>query len=188
VARHTTIRGGTLLPYLCIGASVRSSRNLPPASAGLIRGASGASDQGAASHKRRSDGLSTIHGNLMSSARGSRWRVLIVDDHDDFRRVLRLLLVDYGYEVVGEAASAEAGIAATVELRPDLVLLDVSLPDGSGIDAARRITTLRLRSRVLLISSDHDVKFESAARDSGAIGFLPKAQISAARLDALRRV
>jgi CheY-like chemotaxis protein len=149
---------------------------------------SGASDQGAASYKRRSDGLSPIHGNLMSSTRGSRWRVLIVDDHDDFRRVLRLLLVDYGYEVVGEAASAAAGIAATARLRPDLVLLDVSLPDGSGIDVARQISTLGLPSRVLLISSDDEVKFESAARDSGAIGFLPKSRISAARLDRLRGV
>jgi DNA-binding NarL/FixJ family response regulator len=121
----------------------------------------------------------------MGSDSGSGPRVLIVDDHDDFRRVLRLLLLDDGYDVVGEAASAAAGIAAAVALRPDLVLLDVSLPDGSGVDVAKRITKLRLPSRVVLISTRDEAGFASGVRESGAIGFLPKTQLSAARLAAL---
>jgi DNA-binding NarL/FixJ family response regulator len=121
----------------------------------------------------------------MSGTQGPRRRVLIVDDHHEFRRALRLLLIDYGYEVIGEAASAAAGVTATAALQPDLVLFDISLPDGSGIDAAKQITKLRLPSRVVLISSSDEFGFESAARDAGAIGFLPKAQLSAARLAAL---
>ncbi|HEY2965940.1 MAG TPA: response regulator [Actinomycetota bacterium] len=62
--------------------------------------------------------------------------VLIVDDHGGFRGRARALLVAAGYDIVGEAGDGESGIRATLDLRPDVVLLDVQLPDMSGFDVA----------------------------------------------------
>ena len=66
-------------------------------------------------------------------------RVLIVDDHPGFRASVRRLLEDEGYEVVGEAEDGRAAIEATASLRPEIVLLDVQLPDLDGFEVARRI-------------------------------------------------
>ena len=77
--------------------------------------------------------------------------VLIVDDHAGFRRRARRALEAEGYEVVGEAPSGADGIEAAAALRPDIVLLDVHLPDASGFDIVSRI----LAPAVVLIST-HD--------------------------------
>src|SRR3954465_5650798 len=66
--------------------------------------------------------------------------VLIVDDHPTFRATARMLLGAEGYDVVGEAPDGTSGIAAAGELHPDLVLLDVNLPDLDGFSVAQRIT------------------------------------------------
>src|SRR3954447_22596530 len=66
-------------------------------------------------------------------------RVLIVDDHPSFRAAARLLLEYEGFEVIGEAEDGAGGISATAALRPDVVLLDVNLPDVDGFDVASRI-------------------------------------------------
>ena len=67
-------------------------------------------------------------------------KVLIVDDHPSFRSAARLLLEHEGFEVIGEAEDGASGLAATSELSPDLVLLDINLPDLDGFDVASRIT------------------------------------------------
>ena len=66
-------------------------------------------------------------------------RVLIVDDHASFRRLARLLLVVAGFDVIGEATDAGCARELIERLRPDAVLLDVMLPDGSGVDVAREL-------------------------------------------------
>ena len=107
--------------------------------------------------------------------------VLIVDDHAGFRRRARRTLEADGYEVVGEAPDGAAGIEAAAELRPDVVLLDVHLPDASGFDIVSRI---RAGSVVLISTHDRDDYAELIGR-SGARGFLSKDQLSGATLDAL---
>jgi DNA-binding NarL/FixJ family response regulator len=110
-------------------------------------------------------------------------RVLIVDDHPEFRRATRRLLADEGYLVVGEADGVATGYAATVELRPDVVLLDISLLDGSGLDLAERLAALAEHPpRIVLTSSRDAAELASAVAASGAIGFLPKATLSTAAL------
>ena len=107
--------------------------------------------------------------------------VLIVDDHAGFRRRARRALEADGYEVVGEACSGAAGIEAAAALRPDVVLLDVHLPDARGFDIVSR---LEARSVVLISTHDRHDYGELISR-SGASGFLSKDELCGASLEAL---
>src|ERR1700704_4551163 len=90
-------------------------------------------------------------------------RVLIVDDHPEFRRATRRLLTDEGYVVVGEADGVATGHAAAGALPPDVVLLDIGLPDGSGLDLARRLAALAgSPPRIVLTSSRDATELASA--------------------------
>jgi CheY-like chemotaxis protein len=82
-----------------------------------------------------------------------RPRVLIVDDHDDFRAVARALLESEGFEVVGEAADGAGAVAAAGALSPGVVLLDVHLLDADGFAISRRPATLPAPPVVVLVSS-----------------------------------
>jgi DNA-binding NarL/FixJ family response regulator len=112
-------------------------------------------------------------------------KVLIVDDHPSFRSAARLLLEHEGFEVIGEAEDGASGLQATSELAPDLVLLDVNLPDLDGFDVATRIRLDRDAPQVVLTSSRDPREFGSLVGASGAQGFVPKGELSAARINAL---
>src|SRR5215218_6525467 len=79
--------------------------------------------------------------------------VLIVDDHARFRARARRMLEAGGYDVVGEAQDGASGLVAAAELRPDVVLLDVHLPDGDGFDLAERFAATGGGPTVVLTSS-----------------------------------
>jgi len=87
--------------------------------------------------------------------------LFIVDDDAEFRRVARGLFSDCGVEVIDEAASAAAARGALSQLRPDAVLVDVSLPDGNGIELAREFAALEWSPRVVLTSSDAGIAADS---------------------------
>jgi two-component system nitrate/nitrite response regulator NarL len=108
--------------------------------------------------------------------------VLIVDDHAGFRECARVFLHAEGFEVVGEAADAGSAIAAVPELRPDVVLLDVQLPDLDGVEAARRIAALGGDSAIVLISSRDLSDLAGALDGSPARGFISKSELSAAAI------
>jgi DNA-binding NarL/FixJ family response regulator len=108
--------------------------------------------------------------------------VLIVDDHATFRRFLRRLLESAGFRVVGEASGAAAGLAATRALDPDAVVLDVMLPDGSGLEVARALAATRARSRVVLVSSRTAADLGAALAETPAAGFIAKADLTAEAL------
>jgi DNA-binding NarL/FixJ family response regulator len=113
--------------------------------------------------------------------------VLIVDDHAGFRRSARLLLEAEGWDVVGEAGTAAEALDAARALNPGLVLLDVHLPDGDGFEVAARLSMEPHPPMVVLVSS-HDVRdLGELVRESGALGFVPKADLSAEALEALLR-
>ena len=114
-------------------------------------------------------------------------RVLIVDDHADFRSVARALLEGDGYDVVAEAADGEAAIGAAIEARPDIVLLDVHLPDTDGFAVASRLAELPAPPTVLLISSRPISDLRRRVADSPVAGFLAKDQLSGATLRAFVR-
>jgi DNA-binding NarL/FixJ family response regulator len=104
--------------------------------------------------------------------------VLIVDDHPSFRASARALLEAEGYEVVGEAENGVQGLSRARELHPDVVLLDVQLPDFDGFEVASRLTKDEDPPAVVLISSRDGSDFGHLVRDSGALGFIPKAELS----------
>lgn len=108
--------------------------------------------------------------------------VLIVDDHASFRASVRRLLLDAGYEVVGEAPDGASAIVAARELRPAIVLLDVQLPDLDGFEVAQRLTGDPEPPTVVLTSIHERDDFASMIARSGARGFLPKSDLSARAL------
>ena len=110
--------------------------------------------------------------------------VLIVDDHPSFRASARVLLEAEGFEVVGEAADGAAGIRDAQALGPDLVLLDVQLPDIDGFDVASRLSN-GAGPAIVLVSSRDSSDFGPLVARSGALGFVPKAELSGARIHEL---
>jgi len=112
-------------------------------------------------------------------------RVLIVDDHGDFRRRARRLLEADGLEVVGEAADGASGIDAARRLHPDVVLLDLQLPDTTGFVVAAEIANGTPAPPVVITSTREGSDFEAMARRNGARGFLGKAELSGAALERL---
>jgi DNA-binding NarL/FixJ family response regulator len=111
--------------------------------------------------------------------------VLIVDDHRSFRASARRLLEAEGFTVVGEAPDGQEAIATAQRLEPDLVLLDVQLPDLDGFEVAARLAALGLRSAVVLTSTRAAAEYDSMLARSPARAFIPKAEISGAALAGL---
>lgn len=111
--------------------------------------------------------------------------VLVVDDHEAFRAWARAFLVAEGYRVVGEAANGVDAIGAARRLRPDLVLLDVHLPDVDGFTIARCLAEEPEAPMVVLVSSREIVEFGRRVADSGVQGFVSKAELSGQTLRAV---
>jgi DNA-binding NarL/FixJ family response regulator len=111
--------------------------------------------------------------------------VLIVDDHPSFRASARTLLEAEGYEVVGEAENGVQAVEAAEELHPDLVLLDVQLPDLDGFQVADRLRRLADPPAVVLTSSRDGADYGRCIEGCGARGFVPKADLSGAAIAAL---
>jgi len=110
--------------------------------------------------------------------------VLIVDDHPSFRASARAILEADGFSIVGEAEDGATGLALLRELRPDVVLLDVQLPDMSGFDVCIECGDLDTTS-VVLVSSRDATDYGSLIESSGARGFVPKADLSGAAIISL---
>ncbi len=112
-------------------------------------------------------------------------RLLIVDDHAAFRAAVRRLLSFDGFDVVGEAADGATAVSAARDLRPDVVLLDVQLPDVDGFSVTEALTALAAGPAVVLVSSRSGDDYGAQLARSNARGFLPKSELSG---DNLRRV
>jgi DNA-binding NarL/FixJ family response regulator len=110
-------------------------------------------------------------------------RVLIVDDHASFRGSARALLLSEGYDVVGEAATGAEAVRLAKELKPDLVLLDVQLPDLDGFEVTVLLRELDEPPEIVLTSSRDD--YAAAVVGTGALGFVAKDALSGKALDAL---
>jgi DNA-binding NarL/FixJ family response regulator len=111
--------------------------------------------------------------------------VLIVDDHAPFRAVARALLQLEGFAVVGEAADALSALDAVGRLRPDVVVLDIQLPDLDGFEVARRLAQAGDPPVIVLVSSRDRSAYRRRLADSPARGFIPKSDLSGAVVAAL---
>lgn len=112
-------------------------------------------------------------------------RVLIVDDHAPFRQLARTLLQGAGFTVVGEAEDGATAVDASRRLRPDVVLLDVQLPDADGFDVARVLAAQSESPIVVLTSSRDSTSYRRRLSGSAARGFIAKAELSGAALSEL---
>jgi DNA-binding NarL/FixJ family response regulator len=110
-------------------------------------------------------------------------RCLVVDDHAGFRAAARRLLESEGWTVVGEAADGATALAAAAALRPDVVLLDIGLPDIDGFAVARGLAGGS--ADVVLVSSRDPEAFTGRLAASAAVGFIAKADLDGARLRAV---
>jgi CheY-like chemotaxis protein len=114
-----------------------------------------------------------------------RRTVLVVDDHESFRRFASRLLQTAGFAVVEEAGDGASALAAARRLRPDIVLLDVLLPDTTGFEVAEELSAEPSRPLVVLTSSRGAGEFSSLLAQSSAGGFITKSELTPAALTAL---
>jgi DNA-binding NarL/FixJ family response regulator len=114
-------------------------------------------------------------------------RVLIVDDHKGFRQLARRLAEEVGFDVVGEAATAADALLEERRLRPDIVLLDIQLPDLDGFAVASALSSVSAAPIVVLVSTRDASDYGPRIHRCGAIGFITKAELSSASLAALLR-
>ena len=114
-----------------------------------------------------------------------RGSILVVDDDVAVRGLVVRILRSWGHAVIGEAGSVAEALSRADALRPDTVLVDIGLPDGDGFALTRQLRAKSWAMRVVLFSSDADRANAAAAERAGAIGFLPKDEMSS---PALRRL
>jgi len=117
-----------------------------------------------------------------------RKTVLIVDDHPSFRASARRMLEADGYDVVGELDNGDGVVAAVEKLNPEVVLLDVRLPDIDGFEVTRRLLDANGASPQIVLVSSHDfTDLGEAVGASGARGFVAKSELSAEAISLLIR-
>ena len=111
--------------------------------------------------------------------------VLIVDDHEAFRESATALLEAEGFDVVGQAADGPEAVAEVERLQPEVVLLDIQLPDLDGFAVAERLAALSQAPRVVLISSREASAYGQRLGEAAAQGFITKRELSGRALAAL---
>ncbi len=119
----------------------------------------------------------------------ARTRVLIVDDHALVRRGLReMISAEDEFEVCGEADDCDAALTAARDARPDLALVDISLPSGSGLELAKQLLSINKELRILFVSMHDDAVFAERALRAGALGYINKSRPGEELLAALQKV
>jgi DNA-binding NarL/FixJ family response regulator len=116
-------------------------------------------------------------------------RVLLADDHTIFRAGLKALLdAEMGIEVVGEASTGDEAVEMVREVKPDIVVMDLSMPGSGGLEATRRITALQLPTRVLVLTMHAEQEYLVPVLEAGAHGYLTKTTADRRLVDAIRVV
>ena len=111
--------------------------------------------------------------------------ILVVDDDVSVRGLVVRILRSWGYAAIGEAGSIAEALDYADARRPDIVLVDVGLPDGDGFSLTRHLRTKSWAMRVVIFSSDADPANNAAATRAGALGFFPKDELLSPALQRL---
>ena len=114
-----------------------------------------------------------------------RRRILVIDDNTAFRRALGQVLDTESFVVIAGAATGESGVQLAREHKPDLVVVDVQLPDTDGFSVAEQLAGLDLTLEVILTSGLDRSDLGALVTDSSARGFIPKDELSVAAIEAL---
>ena len=101
-------------------------------------------------------------------------RIVIVDDDDNVRRALSSILTDHGFDVLGEGSDGFDAVLLALELKPEVMLLDVRMPRLGGLEAARRIRVLDPSMRFVILSAYDEPTLQQESRDLGASTYLIK--------------
>ena len=115
-------------------------------------------------------------------------RILIVDDAMFMRMMLKDILSKNGYEVVGEAANGKEAIDKYIELRPDLVLLDITMPEMDGIEALKKIKMIEPKAKIIMCSAMGQQNMVIEAIQNGALDFVVKPFQQDRVIESLRKV
>lgn len=113
--------------------------------------------------------------------------ILLVDDATFMRRMLKDILIKNGYTVIGEAENGEVAIQKYKELNPDLVTMDITMPEMNGIEALTRIRENALNAKVIMCSAMGQQKMVIDAMQAGAVDFIVKPFQADRVLEAVRR-
>ena len=128
--------------------------------------------------------MKTEHRELLERVRPAR-RVLVVDDHASFRSCASAVLSSEGFDVVGTAEDGASALALAAELLPELVLLDVQLPDIDGFAVAERLLACHPELKIVLVSSRDRSAYGPLIEASGALGFISKEDLSGVAIERL---
>jgi DNA-binding NarL/FixJ family response regulator len=114
-------------------------------------------------------------------------RILLVDDHEIVREGIRRLLTKSrpGWEICGEATNGKQAIEAVTRLQPDIVVLDITMPGMSGLEAAPHILNLGLASRILIFTMHDSDRLNAEIRNAGAHGYVQKSQAARDLVEAI---
>jgi DNA-binding NarL/FixJ family response regulator len=116
-------------------------------------------------------------------------KILVADDHEVVRQGIRMILeARPDWEICGEAENGQEAIRLASELRPDIIIMDITMPVMSGLDAARELSKLRLPSRVLIFTMHESKSLDSSVRKVGADGYVVKSRASRDLIEALERL
>lgn len=116
-------------------------------------------------------------------------KILIVDDHEVVRQGIRTILKSRPqWEVCGEAINGKEAIAQARDLKPDVIIMDITMPEMSGIEATREITKQKLPTAVLIFTMHESRNLADTVREAGARGFVLKSRAARDLLDALERL
>lgn len=117
-----------------------------------------------------------------------RISIIIADDNDMMRSILRGMLRGEEYDVIGEARNGQSAIDMVERLQPDIVCMDVMMPEKNGIEALREIKAAHPATEVVMVTSNSDPETVQEAIQNGASGFIIKPFNAARVLDALEKV
>lgn len=117
-------------------------------------------------------------------------RILIVDDHQIVRQGVRTLLAEFrpDWEIAGEASDASEALHAITALKPDLVVLDITMPGTSGLELASQVRSLGLPTKILIFTMHHSNRISADVRASGAQGYVLKSQAARDLVFAIEKI